>query len=290
MSLRWYRRRRLVVLRPDSPVMEAARALGENRIGAVAVQDKSRVVGVLTDRDLVTRVLALCRDPMATKIAEVMTTSPATLTLEDTVDDAIRLMHERNVRRIPLVENERIVGMVTLDDLLLDEVASQKAVAAIVQSQIGEGGPYLARSPAHRRGIARAQATLTRFLAEIRDEAGFEDLERARIAVDIVLSSLVRRLIPQEARDLIAQLPSLLQRQLRSLPPGPDKSINEKSIQAELCEHLGVKTPAGAQILAAVAGVIAGCISAGQAEDVRRQLPAGLRRIFRYDEPIPLFV
>ncbi|HEX5959909.1 MAG TPA: CBS domain-containing protein [Rhodanobacteraceae bacterium] len=290
MSLRWYRRPRLVVLKPDSPVLDAARAIGQNRIGAVVVQDKGRVVGILTDRDLATRVLALQRDPAATKIADVMTTSPSTLTPANRVSDAIRLMQDRNVRRIPLVENGRVVGMVTLDDLLLDEAAPQEALAAIVQSQIGEGGPYVARSPARRRSLARAEATLTQLLSAVRDEAELESLEQARTAVDTVLTALVRRLIPQEAGDLIAQLPSLLQPALRALPPGPDRAVTEESIQTELCALLGVEPPEAARILAAVAGIIAGGISEGQAEDVRGQLPAGLRDVFRYTERFPLFV
>lgn len=290
MSLRWYRRRRLVVLKPGSPVLDAARAIGQNRIGAVVVQEQGRVVGILTDRDLTTRVLAHQRDAMATKIGDVMTAAPATLSPEADVGAAIRLMQDRNIRRIPLVEHDRAVGMVTLDDLLLDEAAPLDALAAIVQSQIGSGGPHVARSPARRRSLARADATLTRLLTEVRDDAGFEDLEHARVALDIVLAALVRRLTPDEARDLIAQLPSLLQPALRALPPGPDKAITEATIGTELSAMLGVETPEAARILMTVASVIAGGISEGQAEEVRGQLPAGLRDAFHHEEPVPLFI
>src|SRR5690348_17226020 len=212
MSLRWYRRPRMVVLGPDSPVLEAARAIGQNRIGAVVVQDKGRIVGIVTDRDLAVRALGHSRDPAATKVADVMTHAPVTLTLADEVGGAIRLMQEYNIRRIPLVDAGRVVGMVTLDDLLLDEAAPLEELAAIVQAQIEEGGPASAttRTPAHRRSLARAEATLARLLKGVRAETGLEDLERSRLALDIVLASLVRRLIPQEAMDFIAQLPSLL--------------------------------------------------------------------------------
>lgn len=291
MSLRWYRRPRLVVLKPDSPVLDAARAIEQNRIGAVVVQDKGRVVGIVTDRDLAVRALGRDCDAKATAIRDVMTPSPATLTPEDSVEDAIRLMQERNIRRVPLVEDGRVVGMVTLDDLLLDEAAPPEALAAIVQSQIAEGGPAAtARTPARRRSLARAEATLARLLTEVRAETGLDDPEQSRTALDTVLVSLVRRLIPQEAEDLIAQLPSLLQPALRALPPGPDKTINEASILAELGARLGVEPEEAARILNAVASVIAGGISEGQAEDVRGQLPAGLRDVFRYIEPVPLFI
>lgn len=281
MSLRWYRRPHLLVLNSNSTVQDAARAIEQNRVGAVVVQEKRRVVGIVTDRDLAVRALGRGLDPGTTKIADVMTPDPVTLTPADNVADAIWFMQERNVRRIPLVEDERVVGIVTLDDLILDEAAPLESLAAIVQSQIAEGGPSRTGTRAHRRSLARAEATLTRMLAAVRVEAGFEDLEQARVALDIVLASLVRRLTPHEANDLVAQLPSLLQPGLRALASRPDKEIDETSIQAELGAQLDVDPTEAARILAAVAGIVAAGMSDGQADDVRSQLPPGLRDLFR---------
>ncbi len=118
MSLRFYRLPRMVVLKPEDPVLEAARAIENNRIGAVVVQDQRRVVGLLTDRDLAVRVVGRGLDPKLTTLDQVMSTPVATLSPADSHDDAIRLMQQRNIRRVPLVEDGRIVGIVTLDDLL----------------------------------------------------------------------------------------------------------------------------------------------------------------------------
>lgn len=291
MSLRWYRRPRMVVLKPASSVLDAARALEHNRIGAVVVQDKGRVTGIVTDRDLAVRALGRGLSAAATPVTVIMTPAPATLAPGDDVAEAIRLMQERNIRRIPLVEDERVVGMVTLDDLLLDEAAPLDELAAVVQAQIADGGPATThRTRARRRSVARAEATLARFIAELDRETDLEDPAQSRVALDIVLTGLVRRLQPQEAANLIAQLPSLLQAGLRALPPGPDKAITEVSICAELGDALGVDRPVAAQVLNAVAGFIAGNISEGQAEDVRGQLPKGLRDVFRWRERFPLFV
>ena len=141
MSLRWYRMPRMVVLKPSSSVLEAARAIEHNNIGAVVVQDEGRVVGLVTDRDLAVRALGRGHDPRTTTLADVMTTPVLTLSPADGQSDAIRLMRERNIRRIPLVEAQRLVGIVTLDDLLLDEAAPLDELAAVVEAQIGEGGP-----------------------------------------------------------------------------------------------------------------------------------------------------
>ncbi len=129
MSLRSYLRPRLVVLNPNTPVFEAARAIENNEIGAVVVQEEGRVVGIVTDRDLTVRVIGRGIDPKTTCLSAVMTAPVATLSPTDGHRDAIRLMQRRNVRRIPLVEGGRLVGIVTLDDLLLDEAASLDELA-----------------------------------------------------------------------------------------------------------------------------------------------------------------
>lgn len=281
MTLRSYRRPRSLVLNPDSPVLEAARAIEQNRVGAVVVQDRGRVVGIVTDRDLAVRALGRALDPHTTRIAEVMSTSPVTLSPSDSREQAIELMQQRNVRRIPLVEGDRVVGMVTLDDLLLDEAAPIEELAAIVEAQIGEGGMLdTPRAPARRRSLTRAEATLRQFVNRIRERAGLDTAEEARTAADVVLSFLVRRLTAEEAKDFIDQLPSLLQPQLRRLPPGPDKSIDRSTVEAELAKRMNTDGDRAATLLAEVAGAIAASISPGQAEDVHRQLPKDLREVF----------
>jgi uncharacterized protein (DUF2267 family) len=267
-------------------VLDAARAIENNNIGAVVVVDTGSVVGIVTDRDLALRVLARGLDPQATLLREVMSSPVAVLSLTDNQSDAIRLMQERNIRRVPLVEGDRLAGIVTLDDLLLDEAAPPDQLAAIVQSQIGEGGPApTLRSPAMQRRTARAEATYGRLLNQVRTETSLGSADEADTVLDIVLTSLVRRLTPGEAKDLISQLPSLLHPALFALPPGPDKLVTRESIEAELTQRLGAEPAHAAQLLEAVGTTIAQNISEGQMEDVRRQLPGGLREVFSAAAP-----
>jgi CBS domain-containing protein/uncharacterized protein (DUF2267 family) len=281
MSLKWYQRPRLVVLNQNSPVLEAARAIENNNIGAVVVQNKGRVAGIVTDRDLTIRVVGQGLDSQTTPLNQVMTTPVMALSPADSQSDAIRLMQERNIRRIPLVEGERLVGIVTLDDLLLDEAAPLEELAAIVATQIGEGGPAAStKSPAMERRAARAEATYRRLLNQLRTNASLETAAEAEIALEVVLNSLVRRLTPDEAKDLIAQLPSLMQPPLAALPPGPDKRINRQTIEAELVQRLNLEPARAGQLLTAVGTTIAQNVSAGQIKDVQRQLPEELRDVF----------
>lgn len=286
MSLKWYVRPRIVALKSNTSVLDAARAIEHNNIGAVVVQDQGSVVGIVTDRDLAIRVLGRGLDPHKTTIGEVMTVGVVSLAPTDTQASAIRLMQRRNIRRIPLVEGGRFVGMVTLDDLLLDEAAPIDRLAAIVEAQIGEGGPAgTDRSPARRRSAARAEATYRRLVNQLRADTGLEDDGQAEAVLGIVLDSLVRRLTPGEAEDLIAQLPSLLQPALYALPLGPDKLITRETIEQELVQQLGVEPSRAAKLLTATGALIAQSVSAGQMEDVRAQLPESLREVF-LDAPV----
>lgn len=270
-----------MVLNPNDTALEAARAIENNNIGAVVVQESGRVVGIATDRDLTLRVVARGLDPKTTALVQVMTTPVLTLSPGEDQGAAIRLMRERNVRRIPLVEGGRLVGLVTLDDLLLDEAAPLDELATIVQAQIGEGGP--ATPPTARAALrrsARAEATYRRMLNQVQADAALDTGEQAETVLEVVLSSLVRRLTPDEAKDVIAQLPSTLQAPLRTLPPGPDKRITRETIQAELVRRLDVEPARAARLLSAVGATIAQSVSAGQMKDVRGQLPDDLRGVF----------
>src|SRR4051794_3858352 len=113
MSLEWYLRPRLVVLQPSALAFEAARAIENNNIGAVVVAEKGALVGIVTDRDLAVRLVGGGLDAKTTTIADVMTAPVATLSPNHSQSDAIRLMQEQNIRRIPLVEDNTIVGIVT---------------------------------------------------------------------------------------------------------------------------------------------------------------------------------
>lgn len=114
---------------------------------------------------------------------------------------------------------------------------------------------------------------------QVRADAGLDSSEQAETALDIVLGALVRRLVPGEAKDLISQVPSLLQPGLRALPPGPDKLITRESIESELGRRLDVGPQRAAQVLNAVGASISECISPGQIDDMRGQLPDELRSV-----------
>jgi CBS domain-containing protein len=108
---------------PDATLADAAKAMAQGDIGAVLVTEQGRVTGILTDRDIVVRAVAEGRDPSTTKVAAVCSSDPVTLTVDQTVEDAIRVVHDHDVRRIPIVEDGRAAGVVSIGDLAMERDA-----------------------------------------------------------------------------------------------------------------------------------------------------------------------
>jgi CBS domain-containing protein len=108
-----------VSLAADESVLTAARAMKEHGIGTVLVVTDGRLSGLVTDRDIAIRVLAENRDPRTTRVGDIASSDLAVLGPDDDVDQAIRLVRERAVRRIPVVQDGAPVGVVSVSDLAL---------------------------------------------------------------------------------------------------------------------------------------------------------------------------
>jgi CBS domain-containing protein len=104
----------------DATLQDAAREMKGGEIGAVLVEDNGSVAGILTDRDIVVRAIAEGRDPSSTKVSDVATRDVKTLTPDSSVEDAIKIVREQNVRRIPVVQDGRPAGIVSIGDLAIE--------------------------------------------------------------------------------------------------------------------------------------------------------------------------
>jgi CBS domain-containing protein len=100
-------------------VFEAAKAMRERGIGTVLVTDQGKLAGLVTDRDIAVRVLAKGRDPRDVPVSEIASREIVTIGPDDGTEDAERLIAERAVRRIPVVEDGVAIGVVSLGDLEL---------------------------------------------------------------------------------------------------------------------------------------------------------------------------
>jgi CBS domain-containing protein len=102
---------------PNATVAEAAKVMAQEDVGPVPIVEDGRLVGIVTDRDIVVRVVAEGRDPNATTVREIASTELVTVSPDDDLDDALNLLAERQVRRLPVVEGDRLVGIVAQADI-----------------------------------------------------------------------------------------------------------------------------------------------------------------------------
>jgi CBS domain-containing protein len=107
-----------LTLGADCTIQEAARAMRDRDIGNVLVTEgDAKLCGIVTDRDIVVRGLAEGKDPKTTTLREVCSQALTHLTPDDEVDNAIKLMAKKGIRRIPVMDGERAVGVVSIGDL-----------------------------------------------------------------------------------------------------------------------------------------------------------------------------
>ena len=109
-----------VTLEVTDTVTAAARTMRDANIGDVVVLEKGEVRGVLTDRDIVVRALAEGRDPLRTIVGDLCSRELTTVAPADGIEDAVAIMRDKAIRRLPVVEDSRLVGIVSLGDLAIE--------------------------------------------------------------------------------------------------------------------------------------------------------------------------
>jgi CBS domain-containing protein len=111
-------------LRPESMCSEAAALMKREDCGSLPVVKDGKLVGIVTDRDIVIRGLAGGKDPTHLAVSEIMTAGPLTVAPDMKAEDASKLMSEKQVRRLPVVENGRLVGVLAIGQLARHESAN----------------------------------------------------------------------------------------------------------------------------------------------------------------------
>lgn len=137
MGLLSFARETVVTSPPGTPVREAAQRMKDENVGCLVVTRDGKPVGIVTDRDLVTRVVARGCDPERTSIEEVMTPDPITLDEELGLFEALEVMKDKGVRRFPVIDpGGDLSGFFTVDDVLYLLGIELSAVARIVNDDM----------------------------------------------------------------------------------------------------------------------------------------------------------
>lgn len=127
---------RVISIRPEATALEAALLMNESGIGGLVVLDGGTLAGVVTERDMMRRVIAQRRDPATTEVRAVMTTPVVTCAPGTSVEEAAAVMTHRRIRHLPVQEGGRLVGLITIGDLLAFQVAEQQATIQYMSSYI----------------------------------------------------------------------------------------------------------------------------------------------------------
>lgn len=126
-----------VTVLPESSVLEAARAMRDHNVGSVVVYDEGKVVGILTDRDVVVALANGRFTDGSQAVAELMTQNPICLGSREDVDTGLARMRERGVRRMPVLNGlGELVGIVSLDDILMHVSRTMGTAAGLVEEEV----------------------------------------------------------------------------------------------------------------------------------------------------------
>ena len=102
---------------PETNLQEVAELMNNNHVGCIPVCHEEKVVGFVTDRDIVTRAIANKLDCCSTKVSDIMNTDVIKTTPDTSIDDALETMKKNQIRRLPVIENNKIVGILSMGDI-----------------------------------------------------------------------------------------------------------------------------------------------------------------------------
>jgi CBS domain-containing protein len=260
MTIEAFRRSRIVVLRPASTVREAACAMNDNHVGAVLVCEEHRLVGIVTDRDLALHLASPNADPRETKISAIMTDVVVSCDGDATVADVVCAMRQYACRRIPIVENGRPVGIVTLDDVIAERWAHPETIRDVVKAQLERPSRFKPEGRLHpeqrrRDGEDRREELFEALLREVERRTGLST-QRASIALELSLGAMCHGMTAADADALLDRLP----RRVRALiggESGADGGTDVAAAWERFRTAAGLLPDAGLELALALFDVLA---------------------------------
>jgi CBS domain-containing protein len=126
----------IISIAPHRPVFDALVVLAEYKIGALAVMQNDKLVGIFSERDYARSVVLQGRSSKATAVAEVMTGNVISGKPSDLADSAMRLMSEKRIRHLPVMDGETLIGMLSMGDLVKEIIAEQERMIKLLETYI----------------------------------------------------------------------------------------------------------------------------------------------------------
>ena len=121
---------------PDTTVLDALRKMAEHEVGALLVMKADKVLGVLSERDYARKVALLGRASSDTRVSQIMSSPAVTVTPEDTIDACMRLVTDKRIRHLPVMERGRVVGVLSIGDLVKSILGEQRETIEQLEAYI----------------------------------------------------------------------------------------------------------------------------------------------------------
>jgi len=118
--------REVISITEDASVLDAITMMAERSIGSLLVMDDRTLLGIVTERDYARKVIVKGRSSKSTRVGEIMTAEVLTASIEQTVNDCMTVMTERRIRHLPVVDNENVVGLISIGDLVQAIISDQQ--------------------------------------------------------------------------------------------------------------------------------------------------------------------
>ena len=127
---------RVTTVPPTTSVMEALRIMSAQNIGSVVVMDDETFLGIMTERDYSRKVILMGRHSSDTPVGEIMTRDFPPVSPSDTVEACMQLMSDRHIRYLPVIENGRSVGIISINDVVTETIINQQETISHLQNYI----------------------------------------------------------------------------------------------------------------------------------------------------------
>jgi len=130
----------LYTIKPDDTVIDAIKGMAENNVGALLVMSRKKLKGIISERDYTRKVILKGRSSKKVLVKEIMTNRLICVSPENTINESLRLMTTERIRHLPVLEGERVMGVLSIGDLIKWIISSQDAALQQLENYVSSGG------------------------------------------------------------------------------------------------------------------------------------------------------
>lgn len=126
----------VISISPDTNVMDALKIMAEKNIGSIVVMDGDKYLGIVTERDYSRKVALKGKHSIATRVSEIMSSDLPAISPDDTIDHCMNLMSDKNIRYLPVIENDKLNGVISISDVVKETIITQRETINQLESYI----------------------------------------------------------------------------------------------------------------------------------------------------------